>query len=58
MVEAYAYLQDALVEEADAAGLLHPRLLQVLVALVELAAVELLYPAPGEVWKRLWAVFG
>src|SRR5215207_9762304 len=49
MVEADADLEDALIEEADPPRLLHPGLLEVLVALVELALVELLYALEGEV---------
>src|ERR671917_1243710 len=49
VVEADADLEDALVEEADSARLLHPGLFEVLVARVELAPVELLYASQGEV---------
>ncbi len=49
MVEADADLKDALVEEPDAARLLHPGVFEVLVALEELPAVELLYAPADEV---------
>jgi hypothetical protein len=48
VVEADAYLQDALVEEADPAGFLHPGLFEILVALVELALVEFLHAFEDE----------
>src|SRR5918998_3941911 len=61
VVEADADLEDALVEEAYPARLLHPGLFEVLVALVELAPVELLDALQGEVrqtFRRLRLVFG
>src|SRR5918994_6622373 len=51
VVEADAYLQDALVEIADAPGLLHPGLFEVLVTLEELAPVEFFYALDDEVWQ-------
>src|SRR5215213_1304167 len=56
VVEADTNLEDALVEEADPPGLLHPGLLEVLVALVELAPVELLYAPEGELGELLWGL--
>src|SRR5918997_1835686 len=48
MVEADAYLEDALVKEADPAGFLHPSLFEILVALVELALIEFLHAFEDE----------
>src|SRR5215213_3306033 len=56
VVEADTNLEDALVEEADPPGLLHPGLLEVLVALVQLAPVELLYAPEGELGELLWGL--
>jgi hypothetical protein len=49
VVETDADLEDALVEVADLPGFLAPGVLEVLVALVELAPVELLYALEDEV---------
>src|SRR5919107_5642094 len=49
VVEADAHLQDSLVEVADAPGLVHPGLFEILVALEELAPVEFLYAPEDEV---------
>ncbi len=56
MVEADADLKDALVEEPDAARLLHPGVFEVLVALEELPAVELLYALADEVGEAFGKV--
>src|SRR5918997_4763635 len=56
VVEADADLKDALVEEPHAARLLHPGVLEVLVALEELSAVELLYAPADEVREAVGEV--
>src|SRR5919202_5333906 len=56
MVEANADLEDALVEKPDPSRLLHPGFLQVLVALVELALVELFDALEGEFGDLFWGL--